>query len=580
MNVLAFADTNPTVTDLVDKKMAGRSRALGAVLAVLCGPCGLWGTVHAQVPGTMQPGLIERQFQAPPQPRVRPGEFRVPVPSQVAPPEAEGIRFLLRELTVEGATVYAPEALRAEYQSLLDREVSLAEIYTVANALTVRYRNDGYVLSQVLVPAQAVEGGRVRLRAVEGYVAEVRFEGDAAGRLPLAYAQRIRAERPLTAATLERYLLLMNDLPGAFARATLAPSATEQGASDLVVQFAQRRASGGLSVDNRGGRALGPVRWSADVEQEAALGQGDSSGLRLVSTLDPELNYLSLFHEQALGTDGTRIGANLGWVRSQPDTSRVFIPLDLETVSVTGSIALSQPLRRSRGENLSLRAAFTTYDGATELFGVRDTEDRIRALRLGFTYDLADAWRGVNIVEMELGQGLNAFGASQAGDPDLSRANGKPDFTKLNLYAARLQVLAPRWSLLAAVNAQYAFADLLAPELFSFGGEPFGRGYDPAELVGDDGLAAKLELRRTDALAAGPLTAATAYGFYDFGYVRQRTPGGFPASESAASAGAGLRFDAGRHVSGFVELAKPLTRIVAAEGDKSLRGYAGLSLRF
>jgi hemolysin activation/secretion protein len=553
-----------------------RSRVLSSLFVALSGISTL---IEAQAPIT-QPGLIERQFQAPPQPRTQAGEFHIPLPSQVAPPEAAGVKFVLRELSVDGVSAYAPATLLADYESLLGREVSLAQIYAVANALTVRYRNDGYILSQVIVPAQAVEGGRVRLQAVEGHVAQVRIEGDPANRMVQTYADRIKAERPLTAATLERYLLLMNDLPGAFARATLVPSATQQGASDLLVQFTQRRASAGLSVDNRGGRALGPVRWSADLEQDGALGWDERSGLRLVSTLDRELDYLSLFHDQALGGNGTRIGAMWNWVRSRTDTSASFIPLDLETASSSGALTLSHPVRRSRSQNLYLRAALTAHNGATALFSVRETQDRIRAVRLGLTFDLADAWRGVNIVDLELGQGLRLAGASRAGDPDLSRANGKADFTKLALYAARLQALAPRWSLLAAVNAQYAFTDLLAPELFSFGGEQFGRGYDPSELVGDHGAAMKLELRYTVAPNVGPLSGATVYGFYDAGFARQRTPAGFAASESAASTGLGLRFDAGRHVSGYIEIAKPLTRLVAAEGDRGARAYAGLSLRF
>src|SRR5512135_1560034 len=252
--------------------------------------------VLGQVPGQVQPGQIERQFQRPPEPRTQPGELRVPAPSQQPPANAAEIKFTLAGVAIEGATVYPAAVLQPYYQKYLNREVSLADVYAVAAALSARYRNDGYILSQVVVPAQSVEGGRVRLQAVEGYVARTVIEGgvDAQRGLVTVYADKIKATRPLTAAALARYLLLMNDLPGAFARATLVASKTEQGASDLLVQFSQRRARGGLSVDNRGGRALGPVRWSADLELDSAHGRHDRTGIKIVSTLNRELDYLSL----------------------------------------------------------------------------------------------------------------------------------------------------------------------------------------------------------------------------------------------------------------------------------------------
>ena len=538
--------------------------------------------VLAQSPSS-QPGQIERQFQAPPQPRSQAGSFQLPLPTQAAPPGSEGVRFRLRGLALEGMTVYPAESWSADYLRLLGREVSLADIYAFANALTVRYRNDGYILSQVILPVQTVEDGYVRLQAIEGYVGQVRIEGDPASPLLKAYAERIQSERPLTAATLERCLLLMNDLPGAFARALLVPSPTQQGASDLVVQFTQQRWAGGISVDNRGGQAMGPVRASVDLEQRGLLGWGDRTGLRFVGADHEELKYVSVVHDQALGRDGTRLALAWSRVRSRPDTSSSFIALDLETESDSGALTVSQALIRGRSENLSLRAALTAYNGKTLLFNVLDTEDRIRALQLGLSFDLADSARGVNIVDVELARGLEGAGASRAGDPYLSRANGMPAFTKLGLYAARLQSfesIGPRWSLLAALGAQFAFDNLLASELFSFGGEVFGRGYDPSALVGDHGAAMKLELRYTVGTDSGMAAGATLYGFVDAGVVRQRSPSGPQAQQSATSAGLGLRFDLWRLLSGYVEIAKPLTPAVAAAGDDKARAYAGLTLRY
>src|SRR5688572_24352478 len=81
----------------------------------------------------------------------------------------------------------------------------------------------------------------MRLQAIEVYIADVRVEGGdtALNARVRGYAEKIRAVRPLTIGALERYVLLVNDIPGVQARAVLMPGAT-LGASDLVLQLSQR----------------------------------------------------------------------------------------------------------------------------------------------------------------------------------------------------------------------------------------------------------------------------------------------------------------------------------------------------
>jgi hemolysin activation/secretion protein len=87
-------------------------------------------------------------------------------------------------------------------------------------------------------------------------------------------------------------------------------------------------------------------------------------------------------------------------------------------------------------------------------------------------------------------------------------------------------------------------------------------------------------LRYTDRLPFRFASSFTIYGFYDVGIIYLRSPNGDKDSDSAASAGLGLRIQLGPHVSGFAELAKPLTRDVSAKENRDARGYGGVSIRF
>ncbi len=556
-------------------------RSFGICVGTVWGVALLLTDARAQVqPPVPPPGQIEKQFEKPPEPSAKPGVITIPAPSQKPPPNAEGIKFVLNQLTVVGATVYPARALSAVYANLLHKEVTLADIYRIVDRLTAKYRNEGYLLSQVIVPAQAVEGGAIRLQVIEGYIADVRIEGGSAAlrNRVRKYADKIRASRPLTVAALERYVLLVNDLPGVTAHAVLAPS-TVPGASDLVLEVSHRPATAEFSSDNRGSQAQGPGRVSGDVDLHSTLGVASRTDLRAVTTLDRELAYLALAHDQFVGAEGGKFEAAASYVYSKPQELAI-IPLDLVTNSETLTLSYSQPVFRRRSRNLYLRGAISAFNSTASIFGIRDTADRVRSLHVGATYDGADRLGGLNIADVEFSQGLRALGASGNGGSFLSRPTGRVDFRKASLYASRVQSLPANWSVLASLDAQYAFTDLLASELFSVGGEQFGRGYDPSALLNDHGAALRLDLRYGATWSGRRPTTLLPYSFVDLGRVWQRTPEpGIASSESAASAGGGIRLNVGNQFSGFIEVAKPFNRIVGQASNRDAKIYAGISVR-
>jgi len=527
-------------------------------------------------PGT-QPGQVERQFERPPEPTVRDGVITIPGVAQQVPPNADAIRFVLNQLTIDGVTVYPADKLRPMYASSLHKEVTLAEIYRIVETITAKYRNDGYILSQVIVPAQAVEGGNVRLQAIEGYIANVRVEGgtDSMRARIRKYGERIRASRPLKAGALERNVLLMNDLPGVQARAVLAPAQTP-GAADLVLQLSQHSYAAQSSADSRGSRAQGRQRVFGDLDLNSLLGGASLTEVRAVTTFDQELTYAAGAYDQFIGTHGGKISFEGSYVYSRPQELLV-IPLNLITKSQTLGLTYTYPLVRSRRSNVYLRGALTAFNSKSTIFDVKDTEDRIRAVRVGATVDSGDSLGGVNIADVEFSQGIGGIGASTNGDEYLSRSSGQVDFRRANLYASRIQSLPAHFSIVVGVNGQYAFTDLLAPELFSFGGEQFGRGYDASELLNDQGVGAKVDLRYMHSWGRSLLMP---YGFYDWGQVWQRTKiAGIDASQTASSAGFGIRLGMGSRLSSFVEVAKPLDKLVTQENSDDARIFFGVSIQ-
>ncbi len=548
-------------------RLLGRTALAAVAFALAASPV---ATAWAQtIPGAADPSRIEEQFRPGPSPQATP---RPPAQVEPATPPAgaEQVRFVLNRVVFDGVTVYGEADLAPLYQDRLGTEVSLADMYSIAQRATVRYRNDGYLLSQVRVPPQRVEGGVVHLQAIEGYVDQVTVEGEIAGPAELvqAYGEQVRASRPLRADVLERYLLLSGDLAGNTARGVLSPSPSTPGASNLAIVLEHQPVEGFASLDNRGSQFIGPLLYTSGAVLNSVLGLYDRITVT-IATSSPirELLYGNIAGTIPVGTEGTVAGFSFTASDSHPGFS--LANFDLRSQSYAGTVSISHPVIRSREQNLSLGLSFTWQDSTTDS-GLNDQtliRDRLRVMRARGTYDFVDSLLGVNLVELELSYGLDIFGATRRGDLLASRGvNSGGEFTKLVATLQRVQRLFRGLSFLVEVSGQYADTALLSSEQFGVGGARFGRGYDPSEITGDHGVALRTELQYGGEIPDLPVPATyQVYGFYDAGRVWNREA--VPDEAALSSAGAGVRLNLSTHFSANVEVARQLDHFSNSSGD-------------
>lgn len=534
------------------------------------------------LPGPADPGRIDQRFEAPPVPQSTP-PVAIPEPSQVAPPEqAAKIRFTLRDLLLDGATVYDRDTLRAVAAPLLGKEISLLDLYGLRDALTKKYRGDGYVLSQVVLPAQKISEGVVRLQAIEGFVAEVRFEGDAfadhAGLLA-AYAEKIKESRPLRLADLERYVLLTDDLAGLEAKTVLKPASGVLGGAVLTFVLTGKPLAAALTADNRGSEAIGPYELDGAVEVADLTGYFESTRLRVIGT--PEINellYIDLAETIPLGSEGTTltIGARRSW--SEPGADVALF--DLDSRSLTVRAALSHPIIRSRSQTLRASLTVTARDTETQALSEPLSEDHLRVVSAGLAYDVADSLGGVTLVTGTVHQGLPILGASQKDDPYLSRDGGRSDFYKLTGSAQHHQPLFESVALFTALEGQWTPFKLLSAEEYGLGGAYFGSAFDYSEVTGDAGLAGRVELQYSPDLGVPEVRMSQLYAFTDGGGVWNHEEDSRHGWQTLWSAGVGVRVAVTDNVTASVEAAKPISPVAVATGDKDWRGFFSLTLRY
>lgn len=531
------------------------------VAATACGHS--YAQVPTNVPSSADPAQADKRLTQPslPEPPVPAPEAQTGELPMDAPPQgAETIDFKLNELQIDGSTAYSREQLEQYYAEYIGKTIRLSDVYVIAQSITQRYRDDGYFISKAVVPPQNIKEGKVKIQAIEGYVADVAIQGE----LPETgvihgHIEHIQQQRPINIKTLERHLLLLNDLAGVSVRGIVEPvqSAAQDagaGAVRLVLLGEKESSAPAITVDNYGSRFIGPYQVTGRYSI-AGLTKPyhDISVVGLISVPTEEIQYGSAQYTMPLGGNGTRL--ELGGGVSHASPGFLIKEQDIQGDSVHFRTAVSHPFIRSRRENLTGTAEFTIRDNSSDILTSLLYEDRLRIAKISGSYDIVDNFGGANVIGLSVSQGLNILNATDDNDQNVSRTGGKGDFTKMEASYARLQSITGAWSAYGAVTGQFASGPLLASEEFAIGGPSFGRGYDPSEYTGDHGLAATLELRY-DLSTPWAGIMAQPFIFYDVGKVWNRDIAG--EDKAVSSAGIGARMNLGDHISATLTVAQPL----------------------
>lgn len=565
--------------------MFRRFLAFSASLALLTGVASSYA--QAQVPSTAEPSRATGQIAPQPVPGAPDIQGRITAQEApvAAPAGAEKVKLTLKAVVVEGNSVYSEAALNAVYGDKIGTEITLADVYAIAGQLTAKYRNDGYILTQVVIPPQTIEGGTVRLRVVEGFVDQVRVEaGEGVDSAFLqGFAAKIAASKPLNAKKLERYVLLINDLPGMTGRAVLAPSPNVVGASDVTIFVERKPYDAFLQLDNRGSRYLGPLQMNAGARLNNMFGLYEGLSVQFVTALDGwpdrELDYGAVSWSQPVNHEGTRV--SVGYSVTSTEPGYTLSPFDIEGLARAANIEVMHPFIRTRQENLygTLRFNYLNTERSDNL-GLGKTEDRLRVLRLAGTYQFTDGFLGMNTINGEISKGLDLFGMKDKGSFNPTRERGDPEFFKGTMEISRVQRVTNMIELFGSVQGQKSANILLASEEFGVGGITYGSAYNSSEITGEDGLAGRIELRLNNPVQT-PFNFSQVYSFYDLGKVWDRDSTVVrDRQRSLASAGLGLRVNVNDNLAGTVELAVPLTRRVETEDDKDARLFGSLTARF
>ncbi len=536
------------------------------------------------------PLRVEESLQSLPDPVATSPDAPISVAESLGA-DAQQLRFVFRGLQIEGAVAISDSDLRSLWEHQPGSEISVADVFSYAGRISKAYAKKGYALSFAVVPQQEIKDGIVTIRVIEGFVDNVSYTGASLPNGLLASTQgtvaahlaKVSAQRPVTAASLERNLLLINDIPGLAARATFSPAAQGIGGSQLALDVKSKRVSGEFGYNSYMPPALGRQVFGGSLAVNNLVTGVDRfrvSGWHSVNSSaywSLSGDYLTL-----VGTDGLSFSASASFGRMIP-ASPLLRAIDYAGTAVSGNVSVRYPLIRSRKDNLAIEVGASMLDTDADYLAGSLLRDRLRTTDVALTFETTDALRAASVVRLELSQGLDLPGTG--GD---SRAFGTSNFSIATLSIQRLQPLISgsggRVDLLLSGFGQRSLrGPLFSSVECSYGGRRFGRRFDAGELSGDHCALGSFELRWSKiAQDAGQTWFTQLYGFADAGVVYQQGAliPGERREQRMASAGAGIRLDINKKVLSNLELSVPMHRPNDLARVDTLRITGGVTVKF
>lgn len=539
------------------------ARHFAVVALMLSGSTALAQVAPLPVPPSVNPDAINaetlrRQEQLRQQGTPAPAAPSVSVnePGAVPTPES-AVRFLLRRVDFSGSAYLQPAELQAIAASYVGREVGLADLRALTDAINARYRALGVATARAVLPAQSIGEGVVRIELVEGRVGDVRIQGGSA--VGQARARAVVDLEPQALAdvpSIEEALLRFNRTSDAQLRAELQPG-TSFGKTDILLSlFEPKRFQADIFIDSNGFESTGVWQGGAILRAHRLLSADDRLTGSLI--LSDGVTTGAGSYTVALA-NGVRLGAS--YARGDTRVTRgEFADLGVAGTSDTAAINFALLLASGRTASLTATATGQLTDSRTRVAETRVGDTELYSGELGLTAAFADA--GLQMVLQQ------SYARVRATERLLDIRRG------IDLFrgsASAQAVFGPVARLRMRGDWQIALQkDLSGVLQYQVGGRYSSRAFAPGLAGGDSGFSFSVE---AGAQMRQESNVLEPYLFVDHAEAISRQP-----QVQLTSAGAGFSLDVAGRVAVEAYWAQRLSQ--PAPGLQAGRAMISATLRF
>ena len=407
------------------------------------------------------------------------------------------VPFMVRSIRIIGNHKIDTAALHALVADGEGKEETLNQLQMLAGRITDYYHAHGYPLARAFIPAQRIADGVVTFEVLEASFGKINLDNHSRvndGLLQDTLAP-LHSGAVIEQSTMDNSLLLLSDIPGVSAHATLKPGDTV-GTSDLdVVTDPLPMVNGSVGLDNYGNAYTGRVRGSGNLNILNPLRMGDVLSLSVLSS-GSDMNYGRVGYETLLNGLGTRVGASFSALHYILGGN--LANLDGNGTAEISSAWLKQPIIRSQNDNLYVQLQ---YDHMALLDNLNSSSIHDKRHLDNWTGMANGDWRdnvlagAANTWNASLTDGQVNFDDPNAQISDAGTTQTQGNFAKLDFSYTRLQGFTSLDSLYIAVSGQLTNTNLDISQQLVVGGPYTVRAYDMGVLTGDEGILGTVEWR-------------------------------------------------------------------------------------
>lgn len=441
-------------------------------------------------------GDVEKQIQVPKEATERGMNNTIPeLPHEaLKEPMAEdnGKQIEVKSFKITGAKHVNEDKLLTLLQPYENHTHTFAELQKITSLITKEYREEGYFVARAYIPKQSMKEGILEIAVVEGNYGTFNLKNSSlvSNTQVQAMLDDVKESNVISANTLERAMLIINDTPGAKVTGADVSPGKEIGSSDFdITTEATNPYSAYIIGDNYGSKYTGRYRTNVGLSANSPFGYGDKFGINGVMSTTTDLKNGKVYYNFPLMANGLR--GELAASKTTYSLAEDYAALDALGHSTTLEASLSYPLIRTREESLKISLGYAHKNMEDEVQSTSTlTKKESDAINLGATYSK-------NCILFGLPSSTTATLTLTAGNLD-SPTNLDTDgsYSKISGSVEKSLQFNPELSLTTSLRFQKAIKDknLDGSEDFSLGGAYGVRAFPDGEHSAENGYIIGAEL--------------------------------------------------------------------------------------
>ncbi len=408
--------------------------------------------------------------------------------------DAETAGVVITKILFEGNTVIETIDLEKAVESYKNKELTIEEMGELADLITMKYQEEGYILARAYLPEQEITSGILRIAVAEGNIGKIIIAGAKHYKedvIKRYFKQQIK-HGIVKEQLLEKGLLLASDVPKVKTGIVLKEG-EKPGEVDIILNTKDDSAlTFGMDIafdfNNYGSDVVSEDRYGTTINFYDHNWGSILSMRGTVGRTADDSTLIKADYSIPVGIYGTKIGLNYLTGNYVVGKELAALEASGRTVILGGSIF--QPIITKKNMNLSMTFKYDRKRSESKLLDMLTNRDKEELFSSTVNFDNVDRFLGKNIASF-------AFAAGYVHQNDIlpaSRQDVEEKFQRYSLNLVRIQKLFGNTNLLARISGQYSENRLPSMDQTAIGGYGTARGYDPSIFVGDYGYTFSSEL--------------------------------------------------------------------------------------